>query len=343
MIRDSVLITGIAGFIGFHLASRMIKEGVTVIGFDNLNSYYDPNLKIARLNELGLDTNQFGEHELKVSTNGHIYFFKGNLEDNKSWELIEENFNVVSIIHLAAQAGVRYSLEQPRKYISSNILGFLNVLEFCRKIGLKKLIYASSSSVYGMNSKQPFSESEVCDSPVSLYAATKRSNELMASTYNHLYGLESIGLRFFTVYGPWGRPDMAPFLFTKAAIEGKPIQVFNNGNQRRDFTYIDDIVNGVLQIWRQPEKIEMAEICNIGNGAPVGLMDFIEAIEVATGESLEKDFKPAQAGDVEETFADIQKLQSIFNYKPQISLNIGVPAFVTWYKEYLNINSGVDE
>jgi UDP-glucuronate 4-epimerase len=194
-----------------------------------------------------------------------------------------------------------------------------------------------------MNSKQPFSESEVCDSPVSLYAATKRSNELMASVYNHLYGIESVGLRFFTVYGPWGRPDMAPFLFTKAAIEGKAIQVFNNGNQSRDFTYIDDIINGVLQIWKQPEKIQMAEICNIGNGAPVGLMDFIEAIEEATGESLEKDFKPAQLGDVDKTFADIEKLQRIFNYKPQISLNKGVPAFVSWYKEYYNTNSGMDE
>lgn len=340
---DAVVITGIAGFIGFHLANQMIKEGISVIGFDNLNPYYDPNLKIARLRELGLNTTQFSEHELKVSTNNHIYFFKGNLEDDKSWELIEQNFNVVSIIHLAAQAGVRYSLEQPKKYISSNILGFLNVLEFCRKVGLKKLIYASSSSVYGMNSKQPFSESEVCDSPVSLYAATKRSNELMASVYNHLYGIESVGLRFFTVYGPWGRPDMAPFLFTKAAIEGKAIQVFNNGNQSRDFTYIDDIINGVLQIWKQPEKIQMAEICNIGNGAPVGLMDFIEAIEEATGESLEKDFKPAQLGDVDKTFADIEKLQRIFNYKPQISLNKGVPAFVSWYKEYYNTNSGMDE
>lgn len=333
-----VLITGIAGFIGFHLAHRLIKDGLNIIGFDNLNDYYDPLLKIARLRQLGFQNSEFKDYELVSSHSGNVQFFKGNLEDEQSWNLLRESFQVNTIIHLAAQAGVRYSLEQPEKYISSNVFGFLKVLEFCRSIGLKKLIYASSSSVYGMNSRQPFSEQEPCNSPVSLYAATKRSNELMASTYSHLYGIDSIGLRFFTVYGPWGRPDMAPFLFTKAAFLAKPIQVFNEGRQKRDFTYIQDIINGILQIWQNSNEINGAMICNIGNGKPVGLLDFIIAIENSTGKKLAKELVPAQPGDVEETYANIDRLRKIFNYEPSISLEEGVKAFTAWFKSFYKLN-----
>jgi UDP-glucuronate 4-epimerase len=330
----ATLVTGAAGFIGYHLVKRLLSEGEQVVGFDNLNDYYSPQLKIDRLRDLGIESDKHAEHVLEKSKNAAFYFFKGGLEEEASWELLASNFEITSIIHLAAQAGVRYSLEQPRKYISANVLGFLNVLEFCRETGLKKLIYASSSSVYGTESQQPFIENEACDKPVSLYAASKRSNELMAYTYWHLNGIESIGLRFFTVYGPWGRPDMAPFLFTKAAVAGQTIKVFNNGNQRRDFTYVDDIVNGIYQVFKQQDKIEEAQVCNIGNGHPIGLMDFICAIEEASGKSLQKEFLPAQPGDVTETYADISKLRDVFNYQPKTSIADGVVAFYEWYKKY---------
>ena len=339
MKQKAVLVTGVAGFIGFHLAKRLLAEGETVVGFDNLNDYYDPALKIARLQQLGLAESDFQEHELVAIPNGKLHFFKGNLEDEASWAILQENFTITSIIHLAAQAGVRYSLEQPRKYISANVLGFLNVLEFCRETGLKKLIYASSSSVYGMESKQPFSEDEACDKPVSLYAASKRSNELMAYTYWHLNGIASIGLRFFTVYGPWGRPDMAPFLFTRAALLGQPINVFNNGEQSRDFTYIDDIIQGIFQVFKQQEKIESATICNIGNGSPVGLLNFINEIEKASGRVLTKHFLPAQPGDVKETYADTSLLAARFGYKPDTNLSEGVKAFVKWYLGFFKIEA----
>ena len=332
--KEAVLITGMAGFIGFHLAKRMIAQGHTVIGFDNLNDYYSVELKCDRLRELGLTNSDFPNHTVVSSSNQSVFFFKGDLTDSMSWEILEKDFKVTSIVHLAAQAGVRYSLEQPDAYIQSNVSGFLQVLEFCKRNGLKKLIYASSSSVYGMDSEQPFSETERCDKPVSLYAATKRSNELMAHTYWHLFGIESVGLRFFTVYGPWGRPDMAPFIFTKAALAKQPIQVFNQGEQARDFTYVDDIVAGVYSVFSQQENIKGAEICNIGLGSPVPLMDFIAAIEQAVGHELEKKLVPAQPGDVAITYANTDRLKTRFGYAPVSSLPKGISKFVAWYRNY---------
>lgn len=337
MNKKVVLVSGCAGFIGYHTVKRFIEAGETVVGFDNLNDYYSVQLKKDRLLDLGVKFKDQDNLELISNDNNSFTFFKGDLEDDNVWELLQSKFNVVAVIHLAAQAGVRYSIENPKAYINSNVLGFLNLLEFCRRNSLKKLIYASSSSVYGMNSKQPFSEEESCDKPASLYAATKKSNELLAHTYFNLYGIESIGLRFFTVYGPWGRPDMAPFLFTKAAFEGELIKVFNNGNQSRDFTYIDDIVNGIYSVYGRQEKVKKAMIANIGNGQPVALMDFIGAIEKAVNKRLDKKYLPAQPGDVKETFANTQKLKQMFGYQPVTTIEAGVLQFVNWYKNYFNL------
>lgn len=332
-----VLVTGAAGFIGFHLSKKLLVEGYQVIGVDNLNDYYDPNLKLGRLKELGIFGVDLESTKIKAYNSEGLTFLKSDIVDDALWKLLAEKYQIDSIIHLAAQAGVRYSLENPKAYIKSNVEGFLNVLEFCRHQEIQHLIYASSSSVYGMDSKQPYQEDEACNKPVSLYAATKRSNELMASTYHHLYGIKSMGLRFFTVYGPWGRPDMAPYLFTKAAFGGKTIKVFNHGNQKRDFTYIDDIINGMLNIFKQKEKIEGAEICNIGQGNPVALMDFIESIEYTTEKELEKEFVDAQAGDVTVTFCDIGKLEVNYKYRPQIDLHSGIENFVFWFKDYYKL------
>ncbi|WP_268035276.1 NAD-dependent epimerase/dehydratase family protein [Algoriphagus sp. PAP.12] len=332
-----VLVTGAAGFIGYHLSKKLIEHGHQVIGVDNLNDYYDPKLKLDRLNELGISFVGLETKGIKEYEFGNFTFLKADITDDHLWELLSNEFHITSIIHLAAQAGVRYSLENPKSYIKSNVEGFLNVLEFCRYLKIKDLIYASSSSVYGLDSVQPFSENENCNKPVSLYAATKRSNELMAHTYHHLFGIESVGLRFFTVYGPWGRPDMAPFIFTKSAFEGTEIKVFNQGNQKRDFTYIDDIVNGIIQIFDQRIKIEGAEVCNIGQGKPLGLGEFISLIEKSTGKELAKKFVKAQPGDVQITYADTDKLRSNFSYKPSIELKQGIQKFVNWYKKYYNI------
>jgi UDP-glucuronate 4-epimerase len=332
-----ILVTGAAGFIGFHLCKRLLSEGHQVVGVDNLNDYYDPRLKQARLAELGVfDIDPKAEAFTRVDLPSFT-FIKADIEDERLWNLLSNEFSITSIIHLAAQAGVRYSLENPKAYIKSNVEGFLNVLEFCRHSKINELIYASSSSVYGMDSQQPFSESEPCNKPVSLYAATKRSNELMAYTYHHLFGIRSMGLRFFTVYGPWGRPDMAPYLFTKAAMEGSTIKVFNHGNQSRDFTYIDDIVEGIYKIYSQTETISGAEICNIGQGAPVSLMDFIQTLERVTGKELKKEWVEAQPGDVAVTFADTTRLVDRFGYKPQVSIQLGVERFVEWYSLYSKI------
>jgi UDP-glucuronate 4-epimerase len=329
-----ILVTGSAGFIGFHLSKKLTELGHNVVGVDNLNDYYDPQLKLARLKELGVFGVEFQSEEIKSYESGNFTFLKADITDDNLWELLSIEFQISSIIHLAAQAGVRYSLENPKAYIKSNVEGFLNILEFCRKQSIDNLIYASSSSVYGMDSTQPFSEEEPCNKPVSLYAATKRSNELMAFTYHHLFGIKSIGLRFFTVYGPWGRPDMAPFLFTKAAFEGSPIKVFNNGNQKRDFTYIDDIVNGIINIYKQKEKIIGSEICNIGQGSPINLLDFIIEIEQHTGVKLIKEFIKAQLGDVDVTFADTEKLNKKFLYSPKVSLHSGIENYIRWYKSF---------
>lgn len=333
-----VLVTGAAGFIGFHLCKKLLELGNKVIGLDNLNDYYDPQLKLARLKELGVLGVELQTKELRSYESGDFTFLKADITDDNLWELLSKEFQISSIIHLAAQAGVRYSLENPKSYIKSNVEGFLNVLEFSRHQKIDHLIYASSSSVYGMESKQPFSEDEPCNKPVSLYAATKRSNELMAFTFHHLFGINSIALRFFTVYGPWGRPDMAPFLFTKAAFEGTPVKVFNYGKQKRDFTYIDDIIEGVIQVFNQKEKIEGAEICNLGQGKPIELDEFLNEIEFQTGKVIQKEFVEAQPGDVELTFADVKKLSNFFNYQPSRSLSLGISNFVTWYRDFFHKN-----
>lgn len=336
IIIMKILVTGAAGFIGFHVCDKLLKSGFSVVGLDNINDYYSTQLKYDRLNELGIIA--INENEIQYSSKTKPFvFIKGDLENISIWDETIKPLGITHIIHLAAQAGVRYSIENPRTYISSNVSGFVNVLEFCRENKVNHLIYASSSSVYGMNSKQPFSESERCDNPISLYAATKRANEMMAFTYHHLYGIHSMGLRFFTVYGPWGRPDMAPMLFAQAAYVNKPIKVFNHGNQSRDFTYIDDIVNGIISIYNKKDEVIIgATVCNIGNGSPVDLMEFIKAIEKETGIELEKEFVDAQPGDVAITFADTSKLLAEVNYNPSVHISQGVKYFIDWYIDYYN-------
>jgi UDP-glucuronate 4-epimerase len=331
-----VLVTGAAGFIGFHLSKELLNLGFKVVGLDSINDYYSVDLKFDRLKSLGINNIN---NDNVVYKNGDFTFIYGDISDDIVWNEYVKNENITHIIHLAAQAGVRYSLDNPKAYIKSNIDGFLNVLEYCRFNSINHLIYASSSSVYGVNSVQPFSESERCDQPISLYAATKRSNELMAHTYFHLYGIKSIGLRFFTVYGPWGRPDMAPMLFTSAAFENREIKVFNHGDQSRDFTYIDDIIGGIVALFEQKEtKIESSDVCNIGNGNPVNLLDFINSIEKHTNIEITKDYVNAQPGDVSVTYANTSKLASLVGYKAKTNIDEGVYQFIKWYKSYYNIN-----
>ncbi len=333
-----ILVTGTAGFIGFHLAKRLMERGDEVVGLDNVNDYYDVNLKKARLKQL---TVHKSFKEIKMS-----------LEDRKGIEKLFATEKFEKVVNLAAQAGVRYSLENPHAYIDSNIQGFMNILEGCRHNDIKHLVYASSSSVYGANTKMPFSVHHNVDHPLSLYAATKKSNELMAHTYSHLYGIPTTGLRFFTVYGPWGRPDMAMFIFTKAIIEGRPIDVFNHGKMRRDFTFIDDIVEGVIRTldntaqpnndWSgdQPDPGTSKapyKIYNIGNNNPVELMHMIETIEDAVGKKAEKNMMPIQPGDVPATYADVDDLMNDVGFKPATSIEEGVGKFVEWYKGFYNV------
>jgi UDP-glucuronate 4-epimerase len=330
------LVTGAAGFIGFHLSKRLLKEGYKVTGFDNINDYYDVTLKYGRMKELGVDHDNLESQD----TNAAFQFVKGELSDKEEMESLfsENTFDVV--INLAAQAGVRYSLENPHAYIESNIDGFLNILEGCRHSGVDHLVYASSSSVYGSNKEMPFKTSDRVDHPVSLYAATKKSNELMAHTYSHLYGIPATGLRFFTVYGPWGRPDMALFIFTKAIVEGKPIQVFNYGEMQRDFTYIDDIVESITRlIPKTPGSGNDAphNLFNIGHNSPVKLMDFIHEIEKNLGKEGDKQMMPIQPGDVPATWADVSDLYEMIDYKPKVGIEEGVKAFIDWYKEYYGV------
>lgn len=332
-----ILVTGAAGFIGYHLCEKLIALGHKVVGLDNINNYYDVNLKYARLNELGVSKLEI-EYNRLVESNLHganCKFIKLNLEDQVNLPVLfeEERFDIVC--NLAAQAGVRYSIEEPMKYVESNIVGFVNLLECMRHANMKKLVYASSSSVYGMNEKIPFSIDDNVDHPISMYAATKKSNELMAHTYSHLFGLETIGLRFFTVYGPWGRPDMAMFLFTDAILNDKPIKVFNEGNLSRDFTYIDDIIDGILAtLLTEPKERAIYSLYNIGNSKPVKLMNFIEAIEKTTGKIAIKEMYPMQLGDVEKTWADTTSLNKQYGYQPSQNINKGVNNFITWYKEF---------
>lgn len=345
-----ILVTGAAGFIGFHLVNHLLKEGHEIIGIDSINDYYDPELKYGRLSVAGIAKFEIFYNQIVTSRIHQNYkFMQLLLEDEGSLMTLFQKENFDAVINLGAQAGVRYSLENAHAYIRSNISGFLNILECSRRFNIKHLVYASSSSVYGLNSSEMFSTSDNVDHPVSLYAASKRSNELMAHVYSHLYNLPVTGLRFFTVYGPWGRPDMAPMLFTKAILEGKPISIFNNGNMSRDFTYIDDIVEGIVRVLNKPAKSSTTEfansplpsnssapfaIYNIGNNDPVKLMDFINILEKELGVEAKKDFQPMQPGDVISTFADVSPLINNFGYKPSTSLSDGIKNFVKWYKDF---------
>jgi len=333
--KDKILVTGSAGFIGFHMSKLLLEENHEVVGIDNLNDYYDVNLKTDRLKIL---------KKFKNYT-----FQKVDIKDKKELDSVFEEFEPDYVINLAAQAGVRYSIENPYAYIDSNIIGFINILEACRNFPVKHLLYASSSSVYGGNSKVPFSTSDQVDNPVSLYAATKKSNELMAHTYSHLYDIPTTGLRFFTVYGPWGRPDMAYFSFTKSIIDGKPIKVFNHGKMERDFTYIDDIVEGISKLIRKPHnpKVELDDsinysisfnapykIYNIGNNHPIKLEKFIKVIENKLEKEAQKNYLEMQPGDVLKTYADVTDLQIDIGFKPKTLIEEGIGKFVDWYKEY---------
>ena len=334
---SKILVTGAAGFIGFHVSKKLIDLGFEVYGIDNLNAYYDVRLKLDRLKELGIDIQSelfMRQQEVKSGSNESFRFSQMDLVDEHRLDhlFLQEKFDAV--INLAAQAGVRYSIENPKAYIQANVVGFMNILEACRSNQIKHLIYASSSSVYGNQQKVPFSEKDRVDHPISLYAATKKSNELMAHVYSHLYGLKTTGLRFFTVYGPWGRPDMAPFLFTKAILSETPIKVFNNGDLMRDFTYIEDIVKGIIEVLITDKIQENYNIYNIGNNTPVKLLDFIQAVEGACNKKAQLDFYPMQDGDVYQTFADIEDLKAVTGYIPKVKINEGIQEFVNWYKAY---------
>lgn len=331
----NILVTGAAGFIGMHTCLRLLERGHRVTGLDSLNDYYDPALKTARLAQLA-GYADFSFHRLDIA-------------DREAVAKLFAEGRFSHVVHLAAQAGVRYSLENPHAYVESNVAGFLNVLEGCRRQPVEHLVYASSSSVYGQNAQMPYDEGDNVDHPVSLYAATKKANESMAHAYSHLYGIPVTGLRFFTVYGPWGRPDMAPFLFTDAIMRGRPIKVFNHGNMRRDFTYIDDIVAGICQSLQRPPERNLAfdthhpdpatsnapwRILNIGNGQPVDLGEFIATLEHCIGRSAEKILLPLQSGDVLETYADTKRLQALTGALPKTDIRTGVARFVEWYREY---------
>lgn len=339
----TVLVTGAAGFIGFHLSTRLLERGTAVLGFDNVNPYYDPALKRARLQQL---------EATAARTGSSFQLIEADLEDPTAVEAAFAQHKPSKVVNLAAQAGVRYSIENPAAYIQANLVGFGHILEGCRHHGIEHLVYASSSSVYGGNTNLPFSEQQGVDHPVSLYAASKKANELMAHTYSHLYGLPATGLRFFTVYGPWGRPDMALFLFTKAILAGEPIRVFNNGQMARDFTYIDDIVESLLRVLDKPATPDPAfnptqpnpasswaphRVFNIGNSNPTPLLDYIGAIESALGVTAEKQFLPMQPGDVPATAADTAALEAWTGFKPNTPVKQGVARFVAWYRQFYGV------
>ncbi len=334
-----ILITGAAGFIGFNLSRRLLNDGHEVFGIDNLNDYYDVNLKKKRLS--------------LIEENENFTFILGDLSDRDKMKIMFETHGFDYVVNLAAQAGVRYSIENPASYVDSNLVGFGNILEGCRHTNVKHLVYASSSSVYGLNTNMPFSVRQNVDHPISLYAASKKANELMAHTYSYLYNLPTTGLRFFTVYGPWGRPDMALFLFTKAILNDEPIKIFNNGNMQRDFTYIDDIVEGVTRVMNNVPEADPDwnsdtpnpssscvpyKLYNIGNNAPVALMDYIGAVEKAVGKEAIKEYLPMQPGDVPATYADVNDLVKDTGFKPSTSIEEGINNFVQWYKEYYQLS-----
>jgi len=336
----SILITGAAGFIGFHLSKYLLNKNIEVIGFDNINNYYDTKLKDSRLNNL---------KEFAKSSNKLFYFRKGSLEDNETIKNLFKEYNPEIVINLAAQAGVRYSLINPHAYINSNVVGYTNLIEACKNNSIKHFIFASSSSVYGGNKILPFSENHNVDHPVSLYASTKKMNELIGHTYSHLYDLPVTGLRFFTVYGPWGRPDMALFKFTKSMIEGNFIEVYNNGDMIRDFTYIDDIVESIYRLIDKPPKSILKSddynlqpstswapysIFNIGNSNPKPLMEYISCLEKSLNIKAKIKYLPMQPGDVQKTYSDTKKLEKLINFKPSTSIEIGIDKFIKWYKEF---------
>ncbi len=348
-----ILVTGTAGFIGSAVARRLLERGDEVVGLDNINDYYDPRLKYGRLKELGVAEESVDWYKFVPSGKYPKFrFVRMNLEDRQAMQMLFANEGFERVCHLAAQAGVRYSISNPYAYIESNVDGFIHILEGCRHHGVQHLVYASSSSVYGLNANVPFSEKSSIAHPVSLYAASKKSNELMAHAYSQLYGIPSTGLRFFTVYGPWGRPDMSPFLFTDAILHGRPIKVFNHGDMLRDFTYIDDIVEGVLRVIDHPAEANAEwdathpdpatssapyKIYNIGNSQPVRLMDFIRAIEEACGREAEKNFLPMQPGDVYQTNADTTALQSELGFKPDKDIRQGVQETVNWFRHFYGL------
>ncbi len=320
----TILVTGCAGFVGFHVAKSLLGRGETVVGLDNLNDYYDVSLKNARLTNI-------------AESEGHesFQFIELDILDDIGLDKLFKQYRITSVVHLAAQAGVRYSIENPGAYIDTNIKGFLNILVSCQKRPVEHLVYASSSSVYGKNKKIPYAIEDNVDHPISMYAATKKSNELMAHVFSHLYGLPTTGLRFFTVYGPWGRPDMSPFIFARAIFEGKPLKLFNHGKHKRDFTYIDDIVDGVIRVLDSPPGNEPPyAIHNIGNHKPVDLQDYVKVFEAAIGKKAIIENLPMQPGDVETTFADITTMQNEFGYQPATSIEQGVARFIDWYREY---------
>lgn len=336
-----IIVTGAAGFIGFHTCQYLLSRGHQVIGVDRVDDYYDVNLKYARLAQLGIAREQAEVYHQAAYSTAHtgFIFFRTDVSDPKNLEAVFKTYAPERVCHLAAQAGVRHSIENPGAYIDSNIVGFFNILECCRHYGVKHLIYASSSSVYGNNSSVPFKTTDRVDSPVSLYAATKKSNELMAHSYSHLYGFATTGLRFFTVYGPWGRPDMALFLFTDAILKGNPVNVFNQGNMERDFTYIDDIVEGIARVVLEDTTLRESpedryKVYNIGNNQAVKLTDFIRAIENCTGLQAKRRLLPMQPGDVARTWADVAAFIQDYRYKPDTPLEEGVRKFVAWYKAY---------
>lgn len=346
---NNILITGAAGFIGHHLSKLLANNGYNVIGIDNINDYYDINLKLARLHDLGIDTLDLKENEAK---NGSITFIKMDLRDANSIMNLFEKYAFDYVVNLAAQAGVRYSLENPQSYIDNNITGFLNILEACRKYPVKHLIYASSSSVYGLSEEIPFSVDTHTDHPLAMYAASKKANEMMAHSYAHLFGIPSTGLRFFTVYGPWGRPDMALHIFTKAIVENREFEVFNHGNMSRDFTYVADIVESIKRLIQKPPQKDNPDfnpekpkpsissapyqLFNIGNNSPVALMDYVHAVEKALGKKGKIVFKPMQPGDVTRTYADVKSLFDYIDFKPSTDIETGIKAFVN---KYLELNS----
>lgn len=345
---EKILVTGAAGFIGFHLSNLLYKSGYDVIGIDNINDYYDPNLKLARLQELGINTTDI---PYNTPLKGHITFVKLDLTDAPQIHQLFKTYQFDYVVNLAAQAGVRYSLQNPQAYIDSNITGFLNILEACRKYPVKHLIYASSSSVYGLSEEIPFAEANCTDHPLAMYAASKKANEMMAHSYAHLYGIPSTGLRFFTVYGPWGRPDMALYIFTKAMVEDQSFEVYNFGNMSRDFTYVDDIVESIRRLIplvpiknnpafnpKKPTPSKSTapyQLFNIGNNAPVNLLDFIHIIEKVLDKKANMILKPIQAGDVSSTYANVASLYAYINFKPSTPIEKGVRAFVKQYMESL--------